>query len=199
MKRKLPSAGLDPKSDAPSTGLAPKMEPLSIGLVPKSEAPSAGFAPKMLISFFSTYWPKIPSLYAALFPNKPPWTGVYPPKLPNKFVVGYSYFYPPNSVVSEVCALPNRVLDSVLNCAAEIFFCSGGSCLAGGADAKFAVKAGLVSSFFDSSSFVCVYPKTLSDDGLAGAKNRPPVGTLVASIDLTSIFLPPNSTTLATG
>jgi hypothetical protein len=61
------------------------------------------------------------------------------------------------------------------------------------------VKAGLVSSFFDSSSFVCVYPKTLSDDGLAGAKNRPPVGKLGASIDLTSIFLPPNSTTLATG
>jgi hypothetical protein len=39
----------------------------------------------------------------------------------------------------------------------------------------------------------------LSDDGLAGAKNRPPVGFLGTSIDLTSIFLPPNLTTLAKG
>jgi len=171
------------------------MEPPSVSLAPKSDAPSTGLAPKILVSFYSTYCPNIPALYTALFPNKLPWRGTYPPKFPNKFVVGYGCFYPRR--VYEVCALLNRA-ESVLYCAANMFFYSVVSCLAGGAEPKFDVKAGLVSSFLCSSSLVCVYPKTLSSDGLAGAKKRPPVGALGVSIGFTSIFLPPNSTTLAT-
>jgi hypothetical protein len=164
----------------------PKREP-SVGLAPKSDAPSAGLLPKRLASGFlsATGAPNSPPLGAgAELPNNPPvGAGAEFPKIeplagwpPKRLGAGWAY--------------PNRL------------FYWGSAVFSGGADPNPDEKEGLGSSFLGSSSLAAsFFVNTLSAEGLAGAKNSPPVlvGAATTSAGFTSIFWPPNSTVPPTG